>query len=214
MIICNLEKILEERNTSINALSLLSDISRATLTGLAKGYAKGVHMETLNRLCFILDIQLSDLLSYASFDFSIKNITIDDDAIRELDNTPSRSCLLGNATLHFQIPNEEVPIKEDISISLGFLYSNFNERESLSLNWPNSRDAITYQKIISIADDNIREHILLQVINEISNYLSKNYQIETTQMTVSASDLDRLFPTDMSPRKFFKLLDLYAKDKQ
>lgn len=218
MIICNLEKILEKRNTSINALSLFSDISRATLTSLAKGSAKGVHLDTLNRLCFVLDIKLSELLSYASFDFCIKNIAVDNNAL--LKNPPSsqdltnpNTILLGEIKLHFQIPNEDLPITDDIFISLHFLYSEHKEKQHLSFSWPNTKDAITYQKIISIADDNIREYILLQILNKTEDFLFKNYQIEIMQITINTTDLDGLFPSNIPSQNLFKLLDLYTQDK-
>jgi putative transcriptional regulator len=61
----NLKEILEGHgDMSIYRLSQLTGLSEITITKFLKGEGKGVHYNTLNNICKILDCTPGDLLTY------------------------------------------------------------------------------------------------------------------------------------------------------
>ena len=63
-IIINIDVMLAKRKMSVTALSEKLDITMANVSILKNGKAKAVKLETLNKLCRILDCQPGDLLEY------------------------------------------------------------------------------------------------------------------------------------------------------
>ena len=63
-IIINIDVMLAKRKMSVTELSEKLDITMANVSILKNGKAKAVKMETLNKLCRILDCQPGDLLEY------------------------------------------------------------------------------------------------------------------------------------------------------
>ena len=63
-IIINIDVMLAKRKMSVAELSEKLDITMANVSILKNGKAKAVKLETLNKLCRILDCQPGDLLEY------------------------------------------------------------------------------------------------------------------------------------------------------
>lgn len=63
-IIVNIDVMLARRKMSVTELSEQLGITMANVSILKNGKAKAVKVETLNKLCRILDCQPGDLLEY------------------------------------------------------------------------------------------------------------------------------------------------------
>ena len=63
-IIINIDVMLAKRKMSVTELSEKLDITMANVSILKNGKAKAVKLETLNKLCRILECQPGDLLEY------------------------------------------------------------------------------------------------------------------------------------------------------
>ncbi|MBO5260077.1 MAG: helix-turn-helix transcriptional regulator [Agathobacter sp.] len=63
-IIINIDVMLAKRKMSVTELSEQMDMTLANVSILKNGKAKAVKIETLNKLCKILDCQPGDLLEY------------------------------------------------------------------------------------------------------------------------------------------------------
>lgn len=63
-IIINIDVMLAKRKMSVTELSQKLDITMANVSILKNGKAKAIRLETLNKLCEILDCQPADLLEY------------------------------------------------------------------------------------------------------------------------------------------------------
>ena len=64
MIVINLDVMLAKRKVSVTELSERLGITMATVSILKNGKAKAVKLETLNKICRILDCQPGDILEY------------------------------------------------------------------------------------------------------------------------------------------------------
>jgi len=63
-IVFNIDVMLAKRKMSVTELSEKLDITIANVSILKNGKAKAVKVETLNKLCKVLDCQISDLIEY------------------------------------------------------------------------------------------------------------------------------------------------------
>lgn len=63
-IIINVDVMLAKRKMSVTELSKRLDITMANVSILKNGKAKAVKLDTLNKLCKVLDCQPGDLLEY------------------------------------------------------------------------------------------------------------------------------------------------------
>lgn len=63
-IIVNIDVMLAKRKMSVTELSEKLDITMANVSILKNGKAKAIRLETLDKLCEILDCQPGDLLEY------------------------------------------------------------------------------------------------------------------------------------------------------
>lgn len=64
MIVINLDVMLAKRKVSVTELSERLGITMANVSILKNGKAKAVKLETLNKICGILDCQPGDILEY------------------------------------------------------------------------------------------------------------------------------------------------------
>ena len=64
MIVINLDVMLAQRKVSVTELSERLGITMANVSILKNGKAKAVKLETLNKICRILDCQPGDILEY------------------------------------------------------------------------------------------------------------------------------------------------------
>jgi len=64
MIIVNLDVMLAKRKMSVTQLSQQVGITMANISILKNGRAKAVKLETLDRICRVLDCQPGDILEY------------------------------------------------------------------------------------------------------------------------------------------------------
>ena len=67
-IIINIDVMLEKRKMSVTELSEKVGITMANVSILKNGKAKAIKIETLNKLCEILECQPADLLEYRADD--------------------------------------------------------------------------------------------------------------------------------------------------
>ena len=68
MIVVNLDVMLAKRKVSVTELSEKLGITMANVSILKNGKAKAVKLETLNKICKILDCQPGDILEYVADD--------------------------------------------------------------------------------------------------------------------------------------------------
>ena len=64
MIVINLDVMLAKRKVSVTELSERLGITMANVSILKNGKAKAVKLETLNKICRILDCHPGDILEY------------------------------------------------------------------------------------------------------------------------------------------------------
>lgn len=64
MIIINLDVMLAKRKMSVTELSERLDITIANVSILKNNKAKAIKLETLNKICEILDCQPGDIIEY------------------------------------------------------------------------------------------------------------------------------------------------------
>ena len=64
MIVINLDVMLAKRKVSVTELSERLGITMANVSILKNGKAKAVKLETLNKICRILDCQPGNILEY------------------------------------------------------------------------------------------------------------------------------------------------------
>lgn len=64
MIIINIDVMMARRKMSLTTLSERVGITMANMSILKTGKARAVRLETLNRLCEVLECQPADLLEY------------------------------------------------------------------------------------------------------------------------------------------------------
>ena len=64
MIVINLDVMLAKRKVSVTELSERLGITMANVSILKNGKAKAVKLETLNKICRILDCQPGDILEF------------------------------------------------------------------------------------------------------------------------------------------------------
>lgn len=60
----NLEKIIEKQNISINKLANRSEMQRTQLKQYIKNKVTRIDLSVLSRLCYVLECDISDILSY------------------------------------------------------------------------------------------------------------------------------------------------------
>ena len=64
-IIINVDVMLAKRKMSVTELSNKMDMTMANVSILKNGKAKAIKIDTLNKLCKILDCQPGDILEYS-----------------------------------------------------------------------------------------------------------------------------------------------------
>lgn len=60
----NLERIMKEQNVSINRLSYRAEMQRTQLRAYIKNDIQRVDLSVLARLCFVLEVDLNELIEY------------------------------------------------------------------------------------------------------------------------------------------------------
>lgn len=66
MILCNLEKILDERRLSVLKLAEKAGLSRTAINPLYHNTGTAVHFETIDKLCKTLNVTLDELFSHSN----------------------------------------------------------------------------------------------------------------------------------------------------
>jgi len=64
MIKCNLRGLMARNNVNIQTVADTTGISRTTISALCNGYSRGVHLDTLDKLCLLFDCTVGDILEY------------------------------------------------------------------------------------------------------------------------------------------------------
>lgn len=73
MIVINLDVMMAKRKMSVTELSERLEITMANVSILKNGKAKAVKLDTLNKICHILDCQPGDILEYVPDDEKIED---------------------------------------------------------------------------------------------------------------------------------------------
>ena len=60
----HLDKILEKRNISLNQLSFRTEMQRTQLRNYRDNTIQRLDLDTLKRLCYVLECDLNDLIEY------------------------------------------------------------------------------------------------------------------------------------------------------
>lgn len=63
-VVVHLDELLEEREMTLTELAELADITVVNLSVLKNGRARAIRFSTLAALCYVLECQPGDLLSY------------------------------------------------------------------------------------------------------------------------------------------------------
>lgn len=71
MIRNNLSILLSERGMKNTALSIKTGISKNTISSLTQNDGKMIQLETINKICQVLDVDPGEFFSYIPFDFEI-----------------------------------------------------------------------------------------------------------------------------------------------
>ena len=79
MLKCKLALLLAERGLKISKVSKDTGISRTTLTALANNTSQGVQLETIDKLCLYLKIDVSSFFVFHPSSLSYEIVTYDDD---------------------------------------------------------------------------------------------------------------------------------------
>lgn len=81
MIRNKLSDLLGERQMKISKLSLLTGIARSTLTPIYFNQSEMIKIDTINKICIALNINVNDFFESVNFDI---NFNYDDDAIEDI----------------------------------------------------------------------------------------------------------------------------------
>lgn len=63
-IVLNIDKVMKEKNLSINKLSFRAEMERSQLKRYLKNQVQRLDIMVLCRLCYALDCELTDILEY------------------------------------------------------------------------------------------------------------------------------------------------------
>ncbi len=78
MIICTLNKLMEENDKTQSEIANATGITRPTLLSLIRNDNQSIRYETINQLCKYFDIDMSELLVYSPVDVKLKKILLED----------------------------------------------------------------------------------------------------------------------------------------
>lgn len=76
MIICTLNKLMEENNKTQSEVASKTGITRPTLLSLIRNDNQSIRYETINQLCNFFDIDMSELLVYSPVEVKFKNVLL------------------------------------------------------------------------------------------------------------------------------------------
>ena len=78
MIICTLNKLMEENDKTQSEIASKTGITRPTLLSLIRNDNQSIRYETINQLCKYFDIDMSELLVYSPVEMKIKDVLIEE----------------------------------------------------------------------------------------------------------------------------------------
>lgn len=203
MIRNNLSILMSERGIKNSTLSLKTGISKNTISSTAQNDGKMIQLETINKICQVLNVTPTDFFSYLPFDINIKvstnSIKIEQttNSVYEFDGLYVKEIDLdvlltvekaGNKIHEFLIETENFERGNLYTGNIFFINMkpNMTEHDELGLFWENvpvSFKSDISQVIISLLEDEVR----LQIGNEIEhNMLSDGSGMFalTSQLTV------------------------------
>lgn len=147
MIKFHLKEILDKKRMSINSLSAMTDINRASLSGIVNNSTKMVGLNTLNELCKFFRIPLSDLVEYVPQKTQIKMYVV----------------RTANSFGHIQIIQKDLSKRIDFSVTFSDNDSNI---QTVTWNPINPEDDFFKKTLPEISDsmDNLYETATLSII--------------------------------------------------
>lgn len=78
MIICTLNKLMEENDKTQSEVASKTGITRPTLLSLIRNDNQSIRYETINQLCKYFDVDMSELLVYSPVEVELKDILLDE----------------------------------------------------------------------------------------------------------------------------------------
>ncbi|MBO1238355.1 helix-turn-helix transcriptional regulator [Staphylococcus nepalensis] len=93
MIICTLNKLMEENDKTQSEVANATGITRPTLLSLIRNDNQSIRYETINQLCNFFDIDMSELLVYSPVDVKLKNILLEEVPMTtKFESTDEKTC--------------------------------------------------------------------------------------------------------------------------
>lgn len=183
MIRNNLSILMSERNMKNSYLSAKTGISKNTISATSSNDGKMIQLETINKICQVLEVSPCEFFSYLPFDLEIKiypeKLTITDEivgkdeilmpvkqpVITELTFDIFMSKVSKNGTIDYLLTGSltnSVNLFKNISPSFSIVFSSDNADEGWKF-WESI--PLPFQK-------DIEKDITLKVIDEVGNQLA------------------------------------------
>lgn len=78
MILCTLNKLMEENDKTQSEIATITGITRPTLLSLIRNDNQSIRYETINQLCNFFDIDMSELLVYSPVNVQLKEVLLEE----------------------------------------------------------------------------------------------------------------------------------------
>lgn len=201
MIYCNLKDILKEKNISATKLAEVTGVSRTAINQLANNNNSGIQFDTIEKVCFALKINISELLLYAPFIFKYEVLEL---------NEPNNKESLGKGIITITesaIPNTKYdrthlprPIIYDRTIETNILTGRYSDESIAKWGIPE------YYGVISIKNG-LDDYLFFQeLLTESPEKISSIIQNEILETTIKAykekfnrNDIDFSMGDEFSP---------------
>ena len=154
MLICNLRKILDEKDIPISRLYEKTGISRDTITKLTTNAGSGVHFDTIEKICKHLGITMDELFTHIPATLEFKKDWLPD-------QLPDDINLKTHVTFHHDTEKHS-PVKINLHLSI-FGLDFDTPIDEMKLN------ALFYYFYKSAHMKSIKEHIANTLRNDLNN---------------------------------------------
>lgn len=116
MIICTLNKLMEENEKTQSEVASKTGITRPTLLSLIRNDNQSIRYETINQLCKFFNIDMSELLVYSPVDVKLTNILLEEVPIKTDGNiTNEDSSIL--VSLIYEIDGLELEFDTNLAVT-------------------------------------------------------------------------------------------------
>lgn len=190
MIICTLNKLMEENDKTQSEVANATGITRPTLLSLIRNDNQSIRYETINQLCNFFDIDMSELLVYSPVDVKLKNILLEEVPMTtKFELTDEKTCIA--VSLIYDINGIELEFDTNLAVtktgnslknSGKFFFNSLiyeNELKSLEANGFKKDFVKTYNNSIDV-ERLIKDK--LEDANLNTNFRINHYEVEIRAM--------------------------------